>query len=530
MKRTIILLIGLLYCLTNFCQTITERLILTDTKDSLFINADKHAFDTAGNYCFKIKQKGSEFFVTRKEKIGGFKFIGSTYGNGGDISYTNSWSDPKDKPWYYKNSRATKVLGPVIGKLEKYMTSGTKANIAIATSYADTIYYYVNGQLVSKNLRSTLDKLDIDHYDWCAFSENGNSIYYIKRDSLYRLFVNGNLIDSSIENFNELHINNTGDYIYAEGRRPAIKTDGYDYMFFIHAKDTIIGPVRTVWKNELTENNAWYFSGDDNGPYYIIINNALQKGIREVSDVILADRENYFYKFNKDGSTNINVNGKAWSYPLTEIIDPNINREGDFAFYGLKDYYLYKFVNGRQIEKPITKYDVRPVPLYISPKGESVHAFVTDDSVYLYRDDSLLFKPIDRKSTFKVRPCKTIFSSLFTEIKAAHGNDLFYMEYGNAGFWVFNGTFSKPMMPAQKGSYAENKQNGEIVAGEFNDAGFFSIQKTGKSTWQINVNNSVYKELKGVNVIFDDNWFFNNNELIFYGVRGLSIYQFKLSL
>ena len=86
------------------------------------------------------------------------------------------------------------------------------------------------------------------------------------------------------------------------------------------------------------------------------------------------------------------------------------------------------------------------------------------------------------------------------------------------------------MIPAKESSYSETKTIGEIVAGEFSDNGFFAIQKTGSSKYLINVNNKIFKELENVNVLFKDNCFFNGKELIFYGVKGLSFYQFKLTI
>jgi hypothetical protein len=529
LKQTFFILFCFFHFLTGNSQAVKNRLILTDTRDSFFINAGKCSFDRDGNYCFEVYQNGEAYFLAKEKKVGGVKFIGSTYGNGGEISYTFSSSDAKDKPWYYRNSRSTKLCGPVIGKLEKYMTDGTKSNIAIATSYGDTIFYYVNGNLVSKNLRSSLGTFDIDHYEWCAFSENGNSIYYIKQDSLYYLFVNGVEIDHSENNFNELHINNSGNYVYAEGRRPKVKTNGYDYMFFVHTKDTVIGPVRTVWENVLTESNSYYFSGDDNGPYYMIINNKLQKGIKDVSNVILLGKENYFYKFRQEDSQKLNVNGNTYEFSSLDIQLPSINNNGEFAFYGFKDYYLYKFINGKQVQSPISKYGVRPTPLYISPRGESIHCFVTDDSVYLYQDDKLLFNPISKKTTFQVLPYSELFSSLYTRGRSVNGNSLIYLEIDSKGYWLFNGVFSKPMLPAKKKSYSDTKSKGEIVAGAFNYYGFFSIQRTSDRKYQIVVNNKVYKELEDIDKIMEDSYYFDDKELVFYGIKGLSIYQFRLT-
>jgi len=83
LKNLTSILVGFLACLTVNGQILTERLILTDTKDSLYINSDEVSFDRQGNYCFIIEKGDQDYFVTNKDTIGGFKFIGSTYGNGG---------------------------------------------------------------------------------------------------------------------------------------------------------------------------------------------------------------------------------------------------------------------------------------------------------------------------------------------------------------------------------------------------------------------------------------------------------------
>jgi len=88
MKNLTTILIGLFVSLNLCGQTFTERLILTDdTKDSLYLKSSKIAFDRQGNYCFVIEKNKQKYFVTNKDTIGGFKSIGTTYGNGG-VSYT----------------------------------------------------------------------------------------------------------------------------------------------------------------------------------------------------------------------------------------------------------------------------------------------------------------------------------------------------------------------------------------------------------------------------------------------------------
>ena len=523
-KNIAYILIGLFASLNLCGQTITERLILTDTQDSIFLKSSRIAFDRLGNYCFEIKKDGQEYFITNNDTIGGFKFIGSTFGRGGNINYTYSY-DPKDKPYYYKNSYGTNVYGTAMGKIESTQTSDTRENLAIVTILNNAVYYYINGKLITKDRKKNQAYYGIIN-DWVAFSENGNVIYFVKQGSVYNLYVNGKLIDSSKFEYTQLAINNNGAYIFAKGKRPKKPIEKYNYMFFIHSTDTILGYVRTVWNYKLKENGAYYYSGDDNGTDYIAINGKLHKDIdKNISNIILVDKDIYSYCFREKGENKINVNGTIYSYDFEQIFFPTLDKLGNFAFYGLKDYYLYKFINGEKVKDPLSKYDVRATPLYISPKGESVHFFNTDDSTYLYRNDSLVFQPISKNTNFKIIPHKEVLPTNFLNEGTENGNSLFYLEYEQQGYFVFNGVFSIPLMPLKY-----NEQIGSIVAGIFNDYGFFFIQKIDDKKYLININNKTYKELDSVDYFIDDNYFFDDKSLILYGVKDYSFCQFQLNL
>ncbi|MEQ8871623.1 MAG: hypothetical protein RID05_00005 [Cytophagales bacterium] len=473
-----------------------------------------------------IEKGDQDYFVTNKDTVGGFKFIGSTYGKDGEINYTNSYSDAKDKPFYYKNAKGTKVFGTAIGKIESYQTSNTNENIALTTSLNDTLYYYINGKMVSKNHKEEKG----NNVGVFSFSENGNVIYSLKQNGLYNLYVNTQLIESSEFGYIQLAINNSGSYIFAKGKRPEKPIGKYNYMFFVHSMDTVLGYVRTVWDYELKENGAYYYSGDDNGPYYIAINDKLHKNIKPVSNITLIDKETFLYSFDEKGKSKINVSGKIYSHDFDEIFYPNLDTEGNFAFYGMKKYYLHKFVNGKEEKEPISKYGVRATPLYISPKGESIHYFKTDDSIYLYQDEKLIFNPIPKNSNFLIEPHKEVLPYNFVRGKTENGNSLFYIEYDNQGYFVFNGKLSKPLLPVKKRNYSKDKEQGAIVAGTFNDNGFFAIQKIDDRKFLISVNNKIYKEIEGVDHIVSDSYFFDGKDLTFYAVKDYSFYQFKLSL
>ena len=530
MRNLILLIFGLLNCLTSFGQKISERLILTDTKDSIYLNSIKQNFDKSGNYCFVIKENDKEYFVTPNDKIGGVEFIGSTYGNGGSINYTNSHSDATDKPFFYKNAKGTKVYGTAKGKIDAFQSSNTKENMAIDTSLNDSIYYYINGKLVNQKFKDPKKYYGLDA-DWVAFSENGNYIYYINQNNTYKLYVNDKLIDSSKFSYTQLAINNNGNYIFAKGKKPEQKIGKYDYMFFIHTSNAVLEDyVRTVWDYELKENGAYYYSGDDNGPSYIAINDKLQKNIKNIANITLIDKKTYSYTYEEEGKKKINVGDKTYTFDFEEIFHPTLDTKGNFAFYGLKDYLLYKYINGKKEDTPISKYNVRPTPLYISPKGESLHYFKTDDLIYIYQDDKLLFEPISKNSKFQILPQNEILTTHFIKGKSKNGNSLFYMQFDSKGYLVFNGVFSKPMIPVIDSDYSETVKIGEIVAGECNDYGFFAIQKVDSTKYLLNINNKIYKELENIDMIFNDCCFFDGKELIFYGIKGFSFYQFKLEI
>ena len=141
MRNIANILIGLFVSLNLFGQTITERFILTDTKDSIFLKAGwrEASFDRQGNYCFIVKKDKQRYFITNKDTIE-INSLSSGGGVGGSMHYTYSYKFP-DMPYYYTNIYGTKVYGPIIGREEAIQTSGTRENVAVVTTLNDTAYY-----------------------------------------------------------------------------------------------------------------------------------------------------------------------------------------------------------------------------------------------------------------------------------------------------------------------------------------------------------------------------------------------------
>lgn len=534
-----ILLFCILSILPTYGQTISERLVLRDTEDSLFLKVRTIVFDREGNYCLVIKDKDQEFLVSKQDTLGGFRYVGTTHGSNGEVSYTHSYLEEDDKPYYYKNRLGTKIYGMAVGKIENYQTSGTREHMAIVTTLNDSVYYYVNGKRLVHRLREP-DKYYGTEDDWVAFSENGNTIYAIKPDSLTYLYVNDRLIDSSRFSYIQLAINNEGSYLYAKGKRPEKPIPRYDYMFYIHTQDTVFGYVRTVWDYALKENGAYYYSSNDNGPYYVAINGQYYKNLKDVGNIILIDKNTYLYSFRKyrrlkikkKSKIRLNVNGEMYAHKFDTTLSPILDSDGNFALYGIRKKRVYKYINGKKEKEPISKYGLRTFPIYISPKGESIHYFISEDSLYLYRDEELIFapKPRGEGGRFSVKFPKEFLPDYPFAGKTKTGNALFYVEYGKKGYFLYKGRFSYPVIPYKPRYYSNKRELGTIVAGRYNSHGFFVIQKTAEKKHLIIINNEIYKEIEGIDFIVSDSYFFDAKTLIFYGYKDHAFYQFSMSL
>lgn len=516
---------------TLYGQTFTERVLWSDTTGSLEIekNASNFSFDREGNFCFDLsKDKGSEV-VTNKELPYELSYCGGGYRVSANFEFL-CLNTRKTTDFGYVKNKYSPDIYRIAGKGQGYRSGNTKQHLAVTSVLGDSVFFYLDGRLVYSCPNNTLGQFRPSDEAWADFSENGNVIYYLEQDKGFVLYVNGQPVDTSDYRFAELSINDNGDYLYAAGYRPEHPVGKYDYMFYIHTKDTVFDYVRTVWKSALTNNGAYYFSGDDCGPDYILLNGRLRKGIENVRNITLVDSQNAFYSFEKDNRLYLNVNGVDYSVDFEEIYNPTMDAHGHFAYYGLKDYFLYKVVDGKASDEPLSKYGVRAQPLHLTTSGYSLHYFKTDDSVFVYHDNDLIFNPINKEKSFNVFPWREL--NLYHSVVPAWpetGHSLLCLNYGEQGYFVYDGQLSEALLPIHE-KYFGVLTSGAIVEGVFNEHGYFAIQYTGEKTYKVIVNNQIYKELKEVDKIFPVNGFFDGKQVIFYGMKNHSICQFVITL
>lgn len=538
-KKLFAILLLLIYCPliaqnVNSYQgnLISEKLLLTDNEDSLYIKSHYASFDKNGNYCFVIEDNDWSYFAFPNDTLGAWHGkVRNISGVHGNILYSGSYENEAE-PFYYKNRYGTSVYGPSIGKLQCYECSRTNDNMAIITVLHDTAYFYINGRMVYCNHVSKFKKNLRHAEDWVAFSENGNVIYSIQQDSIYRLYVNNDLIDSSLFAFTQLAINDSGAYTYAKGYRPEKPIGKYDYMFYIHNQDTVFDYVRTVWNYDMKPNGAYFYSGDDNGPYYMLINDHLHKDISRVDNIILIDKDTYLYSYKKHNKLFINTNGAIYSCDFNDIFLPMLDTKGHYSYYGYKNSQPYKVVNGKVSKKPIVKSGKNAKPVYISAEGKSLHYFQSNNNAYLYQDNQLLVGIEGRKTVIENRPYTDVLPSkgyVYWWWNTGNGHALSCLRFGDEEYFVYDGTLSHPLLPLNGHTYGDPKI-GDVVEGTFNDYGFFAIQKTGDRKFLVIINNKIYQELNNVDKIYERCSFFDGESLIFFGIRDRSVYQFTIRL
>lgn len=514
-------------------QTLTERLLWADssgTADEIELYNHMFSFDRDGNYCFCVSKDGNRTVVASKAPIEGLCYDGSGYSKGCNSRYLRLCNQKDADFLYVMNEGAPYFYGPIAGKVRGYLSGNTRQHFANTSVRNDTAFFYLDGRLVYSSPLESIKKFDLENEDWVDFSENGNVIYYLEQNGRFVLYVNDQPVDTSDRHFNALAINDKGDYVYATCYKPENPVGKYDYMFFIHTQDTVFDYVRSTWNSALTESGAYYFNGDDCGPDYLLLNGRLRKGIESFKNITLVDSRNAFYTYEIDKRLYLNVNGKDYPVDFDGIYNPTMDTNGHFAYFGIKDYYLYKVVDNVKVEEPLSKYGVRAMPIYISPQGSSLHYFKTDDTVYLYRNNELLFKPIHVSGTITVQPWDHVLPRNYASKPLENGHSLVCLNYGDYGYFVLDGQLSEPLPPLADYPSWGDSENGNVVEGVYNEHGYFAVLKVGKKDYQLVVNGRICGEIHDVDKVFPRKGYLDAQQVSFYGMRNNAIYQFIVTL
>ena len=535
-------LLSLLYGLLPLIaegQQLTEKLIVKDPGDSLYLKAFRAAFDTNGNYYFEtlLKGKSAKFGMFTNKKKYNPVYTGSAIATAPYKSLVADafFSDTTHKKIYYKNKNGTRIYGPHAGKIREVLEYG-RENIAMELCIGAQSYLYINDSLVN-----TTDSL---RQNWlCYFSENGNVIYSVYKKNEYKLYLNYKLIDSSAEQFIDIAVNNNLFYVYAKAEKG---------RFYIHTPKNTFGPVGAIDYSDVWNSNAYYFRGCADSQCYVLVNDILYSQIPEAhtyledpasgnlvykSDEIISvepvDAANYLFAYNQhnDNGSFLNINSTIAhnDYFFSSLI--SYDKKLGYAYYGtrydsvINGERTFKNINGKEHKLPFlkSKEPNRLHTLTINPDGSSLYYFETQDSVYIYSNDVLLCKPASRKK---------FLTWDATTLPQTHpeGTDYFMgMNVEGNTYIAYNNTISKPM-PLIYPEYnrLDELRKGSLMAGDISSKGFFVIYCTAKGKYLLNINNKIYKELENIDNIFGEASYFTSNAVIFYGVKGNSFYEFRV--
>ena len=170
---------------------------------------------------------------------------------------------------------------------------------------------------------------------------------------------------------------------------------------------------------------------------------------------------------------------------------------------------------------------MRPVPLYISPEGKSLHLFTTDDSSYLYFDDKLV--ALSAAGDIKV---STMYGMAYnTGLPDFYDDRPLYVEYDDTGHVFYQGKFSKHMPAAARHSYSGVNIKGEIVSYDDQNEGFYVIQYLGDSKYHININNTIEEDIDGIDKFIGHYFDFDpvKQQLSFVALKNNSLFLYKLN-
>ena len=153
-----------------------------------------------------------------------------------------------------------------------------------------------------------------------------------------------------------------------------------------------------------------------------------------------------------------------------------------------------------------------------------------DDSVYVYRDNTLILKPNPNSEPFEILQWEDVLPRLYINKRPENGHSLFCLNYGENSYFVHDGQLSEPLLPAFEQYSWEEPKPGGIAEGLFNEHGYFAVQMIDEKEYQIVVNGRILGTLHDVDGIFSEKGYFDGRQVIFYGMRNRSICQFILTL
>lgn len=507
-----------------------QEIPLYEETDSTFLQIYDVKFDDSGNFLYDKHINDTTYLFQNGNK----KIAANPYSYGRMVEchdYT------KSRMHYYIDDLHF-IYGPTSGRLLSSVTTPKKGKgmhelVSIHEGNKVNIYYDEKIYKSIDTTRKTADENQVTalfNWDWAALSNSGNILYKSSNYEMDSLYLNGKLIDTCKNGIAKIAVNDSGNYTYLKVyQQPS--GDQTKYIQVFHSRDTII-PLgeryASAW--HLFSHDGYYYFDYPTGSKFQLVNDQLYQLEGAIENVFIRDKVNHYFILNKPGEDKNQYymvsNGKVYPLDYDQIYSPTIDEKGNIALVGKRNYYLYKWINGKEISEPVTRFGVRPQILHVSASGDVVASYNTDsDSIFIYRNDQLLFSGKTKEITIADRMYAVLQSR---EHAINYGeNNWVYLNIQDSSYILWNGKLSPAFTRFKNylGYSNENKEN-QIAAFEQNENGYMMVIHRPGNTYELIVNNRLMGKFRA-NRIFRTAYF-NHEYLTFYGVKDFSLIQFKL--
>jgi|GEM_PF-3200043 len=531
-----------LFGINNLLIAQIQEKLLLKCNDSTILKQFLPNFDDQGNFLFRIETDSGDYVITANDTVG--PMFG--YATGGMSSHSHP---DKEKGTYYISDNLPFYFGPTNGADWSYFRrpeSKNQMHEAVAIQEFDHVNIYIDGQLIKQidtlsNGQITVNGLfvnqltnkknNFDNDYWACLSNNGHTIYSLDENRIHNLYVDHKLVDTSLINFYKPMINDNGDFIYYKTYKVG-DGDSAKYLKYVKTKDTLIGPIKErLWNYAMMNNGGYFYLDSEKWNTFLLINNHLYiDSVRgEIKRILIPDNNHFLCLKEKNKKYVVFSNDTIYNLDYDQVYLPSIDKKGDISLLVVEDYYLYLWKNGKKDKEPITKYGVRPKPISLDAHGNAIVMYEVNDSCFIYRNDELKFSAAkgeinytDLKNMVSYFPSRDIYST---------GQNLTYLIVKDSAYIIHNAEFSKAIPTIRKSSNLSSRdaQPGEIVTGGIVDDQYYFIWKETDRTFTMFVNGKIIGHLEGMDRVFGKSALLGNN-LLFYGVKDFSLYQYTINL
>jgi len=505
-----------------------QEILLQKEEDSTFMQVYEVKFDDNGHFLYDKRINDTSYlFQNGKVKIAANPYSYGKMTECHDYSELHQHYYIDDFHFIYGPTTGDdlgSVLSPKSGKGMHELVSLLENN-RVNLYYDGKFYKKLNDTITESNKISTEHAFIFGK--WAALSSNGNILLKIKSDGTDSLFLNGKLVDTCNNYIGELNVNNTGNYTFLKVYK--YERDGKEiYPNVLHTKDTslFLGAC-FPGASYLFNHNGYYCLDYLRNSKLQVINNNLYHVRGRIHYLEVPDKINHLMLVQKEDQHYALVsNGKTVDLDYDEIFCPTIDQNGNSALVGKRNYFLYKWINGKESSEPVTRFGIRPEILHVSTSGEVVAAYSNGDSTFIYRNDQLLFS--GKAKEISLSNHYAMLRSQSRENQIEHGGKSWiYIQVRDSSYILWNGKLSPPLKAFSNFSpYSDNQKDNQIAACELNENGYFVVIRRPNNECELVVNNRPPVKFKA-NRIFR-NAYLNEEYLTFYGVKDFSLFQFKL--